>query len=557
MTIFLNVDLKLFKNKIYTFILDFQKNLNLMNIPGFIEEKILGKGSYGCVYKAKRISDGQSYAIKVINLKELRQREIIDSVNEIRLMASLASPYIITFYQAFYDNKRLCIVTEYSRLGDLAHLIYRRKSTGRPFKENDIWRYLIQILEGLKVMHTANVVHRDIKSANILISAPDLVKIGDLGISTVLHHYPHYTQMAKTQIGTPLYIAPEIWKKRQYDSKCDIWSLGVLLYEMMTFDFPFKGRNDRELTQRVCSGYFVLPKGYSSDLISVLRRLLQVNPNNRPSVNDLLNLKCIKDRVHLINKSIISGYDDDLRSETIRKMIQPSPSDGCLLSTIKLTHNMRNIKFPQPMYGKRVNIVKPLEQRMQLKQGIPVKKDIRQISSPEFKVICDRDWWTPIDYSSKNNKNYQQLVEQEKSGKQQCQKAEHKKEEAKPKQDEKENQTEQNVRQKLHPQRPQVDKIQLAPRPIYKVNNENNDPNNMSSNDEKNSNKSDQPISPSSSSYKSDSSADSKDPNSAGNTQKRLLSIGNGKIKIPEGRKGRHQNPRVRKYRYHKFKYYG
>ena len=84
-----------------------------MNVPGFIEEKLLGKGSYGQVFKAKRIIDGQSYAVKIIYLRELNQREIIDSVNEIRLMASLTSPYIITFYQAFYDNKRLIIVSDY------------------------------------------------------------------------------------------------------------------------------------------------------------------------------------------------------------------------------------------------------------------------------------------------------------------------------------------------------------------------------------------------------------------------------------------------------------
>lgn len=381
------------ERKFHTF--NFISCLSSMNLPGFIEERILGKGSYGKVYKAKRINDGQSYAVKVINLHQLNHREIEDSVNEIRLMASFTSPYIITFYQAFCDAKRLCIVTEYSRLGDLAHLIDRRKRQNRPIKENDIWRFLIQLLEGLKVLHNAGVVHRDIKSANVLMSAPDLIKIADLGISTVLHHYPHYQQLAKTQIGTPLYLAPEIWKKRPYDHKCDIWSLGVFLYEMMTFNFPFLGRTDRELSQRICSGYYVPPRGYSSDLISVLRRLLQVNPVNRPTVDDLLNLKCIKDRANLINSTIIPGYDEDIQSETVRKMIQPSPSDSCLLSTIKIPNNMRNMNLPRPMYGKRANIVKPLEQRMHLKQGAPVRKELGQISSPELKVICDKDWWSP------------------------------------------------------------------------------------------------------------------------------------------------------------------
>ena len=351
-----------------------------MNLPGFVEERVLGKGSYGRVYKAKRISDGQSYAVKVINLRQLNHREIEDSVNEIRLMASFTSPYIITFYQAFCDDRRLCIVTEYARLGDLAHLIDRRRRQNNPLQENIIWRFLIQLLEGLKVLHNAGVVHRDIKSANVLLSAPDLIKIGDLGISTVLHS----RQLARTQIGTPLYLAPEVWKKRAYDHKCDMWSLGVLLYEMMTFNFPFIGRNDKDLSHKICSGYYIIPKGYSSDLLSILRRLLQVNPSMRPNVNDILNLKCVKDRANMINQTIVAGGN-----------LQSSPSAGCLLSTIKIPYNIRNVHLPRPMYGKRANIVKPLEQRMHLKHGAPVRKDIGQISSPELKIICDRDLWSP------------------------------------------------------------------------------------------------------------------------------------------------------------------
>ena len=623
-----------------------------MNVPGFVEEKLLGKGSYGRVYKAKRLADGQSYAVKVIHLSDLNQREIIDSVNEIRLMASLTSPYIITFYQAFYDNKRLCIVSEYSKLGDLAHLIERRKRAKRPFKEDDIWRYLVQILEGLKILHNANVVHRDIKSANILISAPDLIKIADLGISTVLYNYPNH--LARTQIGTPYYIAPEIWKKRQYDSKCDIW---------MTFTFPFLGRNDQELTHRVCLGYYITPKGYSSDLVYVLRRLLQVNPQNRPSVNEILNFKCIKDRVHLINKSIISGYDAELKRDTIRRMIQPSPSDGCLLSTIKITRNLKNLNFPQPMYGKRVNIIRPLEQRMHLKQGVPVKKDIREISSPTLKEICDKDWWSPnkltplrsyksqpqIDLQEQifqlpneenvvhhhyrllgqrelpkreevvkqyRNQNFGEAENQKKeeavkqhhnknSGETENQKKEEaakqhhnqnssetenqKKEEAvkqhrsyssintnnkkkeevveqyqnqnsndtgssqgseenKQHQDQNSQQAE---KQKHHPHLPKRKQIH-AHRPIYKINNENISDNAIKDNDsDKNSKGSGSSISPSSSSsYKSDSSSDPQSTNE--NCQKKLISIGNGKIKVPAGKKVRHGNPRVRKYRVHR-----
>lgn len=359
----------------------FSRSLEMkgMNLPGFIELKTLGKGTYGSVYKARRESDGNSYAVKVVNLSSLNHREIEDSVNEIRLMASFNSPFIIRFYEAFCDNKRLCIVTEYSRLGDLAHLIERRKRKNKPLKEDVIWCYFLQLLEGLNSLHSVGVVHRDLKSANILISAPDLIKIADLGVSTVLRT----RQLARTQIGTPLYLAPEVWKRRPYDHKCDMWSLGVLLYEMMTFTYPFMGRSTQDLAKRVCVGRYTIPQGkYSNDLISVVRRLLQVNPVLRPSVSELLDSQVVKSRMHMLNP-FMQANDPEIAI------------DDKLLSTIKVPQNMRNMNFPNPSYGRKAEIVKPLEQRMHMKRGVPMRKELPMVSSPELQLIADLDWWSP------------------------------------------------------------------------------------------------------------------------------------------------------------------
>ncbi|OHT11756.1 Protein kinase domain containing protein [Tritrichomonas foetus] len=350
-----------------------------MNLKGFVEEKVLGEGSYGHVFKARRESDGNTYAVKVVDLSKLSRREIEDSVNEIRLMASFTSPFLIRFYEAFCDQKRLCIVTEYAQLGDLSNLIERRKRKHRPFPEMTIWRFLLQLLEGLKVLHSTGVVHRDLKSANVLLSAPDLIKIGDLGISTVLRQ----TQLARTQIGTPLYLAPEVWRRRPYDQKCDMWSLGVLLYEMMTFSFPFNGRNTDELVNRICCGRYSTPTNYSADLSSILRRLLQVNPAQRPSVNELLDLKCVKDKMNLI-----IPY---LNKEVISHIKEPH-----LLSTIKVPLNMRNVNLPGSMYGKQPEVVKPIAQRMHMKKNIPMNpRDLAHVSTPDMKIIADQDWWSP------------------------------------------------------------------------------------------------------------------------------------------------------------------
>ena len=147
------------------------------HLPGFTIIKQLGQGSYGTVYKVKRISDNQNYALKVVDLSQLNQHQREDSVNEIRIMASVISPFIVSFHEATIQDKRLFIVTEYCKLGDLSRAINRRKLKHRPFKEETIWRFLLQILEGLRVLHERGIVHRDLKSANILISSPDMFKI--------------------------------------------------------------------------------------------------------------------------------------------------------------------------------------------------------------------------------------------------------------------------------------------------------------------------------------------------------------------------------------------
>ena len=349
-----------------------------MNVPGFIEKKVLGSGTYGKVYKAIRQSDNKPYAVKVVNLSTLDQREIEDSVNEIRIIASFESPFILGFYEAFCDKNRLCIVTEYAKLGDLQNFFRKRKLRNSPLPEESIWRFFLQILEGLRVLHSSGVVHRDLKSANVMLSAPDLLKIGDLGIATVLHTH----QLARTQIGTPLYLAPEVWKRCAYDQKCDMWSLGVLLYEMMTFAFPFNGRNTDELARRICSGVYKCPTKYSVELTSILRRLLMVNPRQRPSAQDLLNMESVKSHMHLLNQFQI-----------------PESKSAQLLETIKVPRNVRDVCLPSALYGKKKPIVKPMEQRFHLK-GVPVygapRRNLSALSTPDLMQVAVKDLWSPI-----------------------------------------------------------------------------------------------------------------------------------------------------------------
>jgi NIMA (never in mitosis gene a)-related kinase len=345
-------------------------------LPGFSIIKQLGQGSYGTVFKVKRLSDGNNYALKSVNLSSLNQRQREDSVNEIRIMASVVSPFIIGFHEAVIQDRRLCIVTEYAKLGDLAHLISRRKQNRRPFKEDAIWRFMLQILEGLRVLHERGIVHRDLKSANILVAAPDLFKIGDLGISTVLQQ----RQLARTQIGTPMYLAPEVWKKKPYNEKCDIWSLGVLLFEMATFTYPYNARNARDLSVKVCTAKAPhITDSYSHDLSHVVQLMLTQNPVVRPSVTDLLALPAVKAKAYLINQF----HEAVLQSE------------AHLLETIRVPANLKLVNLPEPRYAIPSEVVLPLHERMHLKGKMAVSTRLNLVSTRELQMIAELDCWSP------------------------------------------------------------------------------------------------------------------------------------------------------------------
>lgn len=351
--------------------------INTHVLPGFTIIKQLGQGSYGTVYKVKRQSDGKSYALKVVDMSSLNQRQREDSVNEIRIMASVQSPFIIRFHEASVINKKLYLITEYAKLGDLSHAISRRKLKRKPFKEDAIWRFMLQTLEGLQVLHDRGIVHRDLKSANILLSAPDLFKVGDLGISTVLQQ----RQLCKTQIGTPMYLAPEIWKKKPYNAKCDIWSLGVLLYEMATFNYPFNARNARELSVKVCSAKPPrLTNPYSNDLQTVITSMLNQNPALRPTVKDLLNCRAVQSRMNLI--------------EAFKPAVDHS--EAHLLETIKVPRNLQMINLPEPRYQKGVDEdLVPLQQRLHIKGKMAEQTRIDLASTRELLMIADNDCWSP------------------------------------------------------------------------------------------------------------------------------------------------------------------
>ena len=279
-----------------------------MSLNDFEIIRELGKGVFGVVYLATRKEDNNIYAIKQVKFTNLKQKEISNSLNEIRILASISHQNIIGYKESFYDSpaNTLNLVLEYADDGDLQSQITTHKLNKTFFPENTIWSFFIQMISGLNVLHRHSIMHRDLKSANIFLTKKGLCKLGDLNVSKVVKE-----GLLHTQTGTPYYASPEVWMDKPYNYKSDIWSVGCILYEMCALTLPFKGKTLENVYRNVLKGvYSPIPSHYSKELSQVIFGLLQVNPNNRPNCEQILNHVIIKEMGEKwINNEIKQGLN--------------------------------------------------------------------------------------------------------------------------------------------------------------------------------------------------------------------------------------------------------
>jgi len=257
---------------------------------------------------------------------------------------------------------------EYADSGDLEKKLMEQKQKNEHFEENTIINWLIQTCLGLKYLHNLHVIHRDIKPQNIFLTKNGIIKIGDFGISKVLDRNHSNT---KTQIGTPLYMSPEVIESIKYDYKADIWSLGITFFELMYFSRPFGGNHTINLYMNIIQGkkrknFNNNNNIYSEELIDIINKMISNNPNQRPSLDDILNVPIINKHLQEFlgknnklynmknkNKSInvLRGFNGGLK--TIKEKNENEEKDLKFLTqrSIKKDENISNIN----QFGKTHN----------------------------------------------------------------------------------------------------------------------------------------------------------------------------------------------------------
>ena len=274
------------------------------------------------MFKIKRIKDSKILVWKELNYGKMSEKEKQQLVSEVNILRDLKHPNIVRYYDRIIDKQKakIFIVMEYCEGGDMGQLIKKCKKDKDPIVEDVVWKIFMQIVLALYECHhrkEGKILHRDLKPGNVFFDSKNNVKLGDFGLARILSKDSQY---ACTHVGTPYYMSPEQIKESKYNEKSDIWSAGCVLYEMAGLKPPFEAANQLSLAVKIKSGKFDrLPAKYSDELQRVVSWMLRVNPEERPTVDDLLNVPQISLRLRekrlKENQSILKKKQEDVQKK--------------------------------------------------------------------------------------------------------------------------------------------------------------------------------------------------------------------------------------------------
>ncbi|XP_029315880.1 MAP/microtubule affinity-regulating kinase 3a isoform X14 [Cottoperca gobio] len=255
--------------------------------------KTIGKGNFAKVKLARHILTGREVAIKIIDKTQLNPNSLQKLFREVRIMKILNHPNIVKLFEVIETERTLYLVMEYASGGEVFDYLVAH---GR-MKEKEARAKFRQIVSAVQYCHQKHIVHRDLKAENLLLDADMNIKIADFGFSN------EFTMGNKldTFCGSPPYAAPELFQGKKYDGpEVDVWSLGVILYTLVSGSLPFDGQNLKELRERVLRGKYRIPFYMSTDCENLLKRFLVLNPTKRGTLEQIM-----KDRW------INAGFEED------------------------------------------------------------------------------------------------------------------------------------------------------------------------------------------------------------------------------------------------------
>lgn len=251
--------------------------------------KKIGEGTFGKVFLCKNLHNDKYFTVKRISFTS-NDFVLLSVQREFKILSSLTHPRIVQYYGFYQTMHSWNFVLEYVVNGNLGDFLTERLDRGKYFSFKEVLNIFIDILAGVKYLHYCSIIHRDIKPENVLMDKYYRAKLSDFGISKFIKSVEDLNNM--TNIGSPHYMAPEVIQGKQYGFKCDIWSLGIILYELCTLQHP-----DKVLGVIDFSDSLKLEKKFfRKNLYELCKNMLKPDPNERLSTDEIINHSLIRNK---------------------------------------------------------------------------------------------------------------------------------------------------------------------------------------------------------------------------------------------------------------------
>jgi len=301
----------------------------MLKQKGYEEVDRIGEGAFGKAVLVQN-TEGAKMVCKLVDVSRASTKELRDAVKEGTCLSSLKHPYIVRYRDSFTEAGWFAILMDFCEGGDLSKRIDQARRRRQPIGEDQVLRWVTQATLALKYIHDRHILHRDLKPGNFFLTKSGSLKMGDFGISKELSST---LACARTQIGTPYYLSPEVCEEQPYAWPSDIWALGCILYELCALKVPFEGQNIHRLVQKILTAQAPLvPGGYSEFARELCQDMLDRNPGRRPSAEDILK----RPEVQIIVQQLL---DEAKAAEAPPPPKAPSFKKGDYVEYHSSTHN--------------------------------------------------------------------------------------------------------------------------------------------------------------------------------------------------------------------------
>ena len=290
----------------------------------------LGQGSYGSVYLARQRDSGRQCVMKRMVLRSLNSKERESAFQEARVLRDLSHPNIVAYIDTQATASKLYLFMQFCDGGDLEQRLAKLKETGGAVAQSQALDWFVQMALALQYLHSRRILHRDLKTANVFLTRRDIVKLGDFGVSRVLSAT---AELARTFVGTPYYLSPELLNNQPYGQPSDVWALGCIFHEIATLEHPYEATTFPSLAFKILNedvrplASYPAAQGMEAELQRLVDLMLTKDHTQRATLAQALNEGVVQRRMLAFVQEAEAAHPKDNPPSTPSRVAAAAAAD--------------------------------------------------------------------------------------------------------------------------------------------------------------------------------------------------------------------------------------